>query len=253
MLRRLSTGAMITILDYTLNHENPGKVFGENALLDALRPRLQQAYEALLSSRPAEEAPGPEQVRELSVALKGLDKRHDDLCRLLHSMLTLAARHAETEAYAAKIEGLQERLFPFGLKIVRMKYTEEAGEAQRLAEQIAAVPTQKLLQKLKFTSAEISSNALQVAQGLTEVGQEMSEKLNALYGLEDEDAPGLREAKNAFIVWMNRLQDLAGLELGTDSDAYRTLFKALDESLASLPEAAPETSETPNTPESPQG
>lgn len=261
-LRRLSVGAMIAALEYTLNHEDAGAVFAAHPILEGYRPRLQEVYDALISSRQERPALAPEKERVLRQELKALDDRHDGLCRLLHGVLTLAFQHADSEGYAYEMEELRDLLFPFGKRVVQMKLPIEAAEAKRLAKQIEVVSNQKLLQKVKFSSAEVTTNALKLAQEIVEVGTSMDEALARLQGIdEDTSSPKVREAKRSFMAWMRRFDDLAALELSEDSKEYTKLLKVLHEQLGGLPdlpkeskaalspsaEDTPATNETTNT------
>lgn len=93
--------------------------------------QLQQAHEPLaeLQTRRAQALAS---VDELTALISRLDARHDRKARSLHQHLDALAEGSDDAEEIEGFEQLQRRLFPTGLRVVKLPYVEEGGAAVAL-------------------------------------------------------------------------------------------------------------------------
>ncbi|HAA53897.1 MAG TPA: hypothetical protein DCE42_04040 [Myxococcales bacterium] len=241
---QLTSAAMLLILEYTLSSEVL-KLIKSNDLLAAMVPRLQRVKGDLAASR---EKPStslsPEKEREIRGVLQKLDFKHDNLYRSLSLLLALAENASSDEEYQLQIATLSDDLFPFGLNIVRMKWVDEAGEAQRLGKQIDHKETQTLLSDLKITTKEGTMSALDLANSIVSTGQKMSKQLVELVSVDETAGPTSETiARRQFSKLYARFLDLVHFEWEEEPNKVEIVTRAFNEQLAQLAQRREEPSQ----------
>lgn len=233
---KLSSPSMILILEYMLSGA-PLKLLKSNDLTTPMISRLQTVLDALRSSRELSSTPlTPEKEKEIRKILRVLDQIHDNRYRSLSLLLQLAENAVTDEDYKSRISSVEEELFPFGLSIVRMKWVDEAGEAQRLGKQLEDKDVQALLSGIKLTTKEGELTALEIAKEIVTTGQKMSDKLLELVSLDETGGFTLEtKARRRFSKVYTRLVDIAQFEWEEQPKNIEVITKAFKEQVAQIP------------------
>lgn len=228
---QLSTGSMIVILEYYLQGK-PRAILENNELLKPYISRLQSVHQELRSSREIEVKPlSAIEEKNVRDALNKLDKQHDDLQRIFHTLLTTVATHTEAGLKQQASQFLNA-LCPYGLLIVRMKWIEEAGETVRLEEQLQRSAVREYLHSIQLKAPGMDITALKIADEIVAIGQQMSGQLQKLLGASSSgNTLAETTARRNFTKWMRNLTDTAALVFDKSSDELKTLTKVLEEQI----------------------
>lgn len=139
-------------------------------------------------------------LRSLIDLATQLDKRHDKKARGLKLILSGLAEAADTEAEAARFWELEGLLFPNGLTVTRLPYTQEGGAAVAL-ERVVSDELRAELDGIvvgKRTLAQLLKEWLAAGHELGEVMQRRAE-LKAVLSSDGEGQLSLRSARYGWV------------------------------------------------------
>ena len=233
-LRELSTPAMLYVLKEMLERPENKAIFEGAPLLQGYQKHLQEAYKALLKSRPsAEPAPQDDPPQE---RLRLLDQRHDAINSVVYRLLGIATQLLSDPQESAFFEQLRKQLYPHQLRVNSFSRSEEVAEALRLQKQLKASPeAQKSLDTLEFACGSERFHAGQLLNELFDVAAQMNDCLREIAGLPPENRAQFdTEARKSFLAWVSRFQDAAQLLLRGQEKTLSTLFAPLDEKLREI-------------------
>jgi len=233
-IRSMSIGSQLITLKYITTNKEARGVLEANDLLKPMLSRLEGTHKQLASSRDTPVKVEKEREKTLRSQLTRLDTQHDSKNRLLNSLLFLSEQNATSTEYKIKIETVRKELYPYGLSVNKMSYTDEAGESQRLGNQIQDASVQKTLQAISFENDEIKTTALEIAQDIAKIGSDMEEKLRELYGVDNGSTTAETLAKRRFGKVMTRLIALLEMELEDQPEKQAVVLKAYEEEKAKL-------------------
>lgn len=226
---QMKISSMIVVLNYLLKDRKARAILDRYDSLKSLLPHLTKVLALLEKSRgKATERIKPEREQEIRRKLKQLDLQHDGLNRLLYNFLSLVQLDQQAPLeFRESITELQEALFPFGLRVIQLKWTEEAGEAQRLKQQISEPAIANLLGSLVLEHPHQKTSALKTAEDIVDTGSKMETLLLELYNTEERIEQSDYQARLRFLKVMKRFVLLAELELEDQPEQLDTLLQAL--------------------------
>lgn len=118
-------------------------------LLASLLPTLDAAHQGLLELlRPRHLSPLAESLVDLSREAAVADVLHDRKGRGAFAMLTALVELTDDPVMVGVYQDLQKRLFPDGISIVDQAYLAEAGNAERLARELADPSVRAVLESI---------------------------------------------------------------------------------------------------------
>lgn len=235
---RFPLNMMISICDYLL--ENCKSIFDQHTLLLSLYPYVQDIRNNLIWI--AADVPNTDEMNQLQTEANELDERHDALNRAVYFMLGALAERTQDVVEKATLFNLRDVLFPMDLRINRLAWMAEAGEAQRLAKQLDDPAIQIALNNISIQVNGVSSTAFEWIQDIVQVGQKLggvARKLTHFRAVAGNNPPttmfaSIREARQEFFQMIRLLQETAQVALRQHPQQTVVLWKALNESLASL-------------------
>lgn len=241
-MQHLSISAMLLVCSYLLKEGR--KILESKPLLKVFIPQLEELRE-LLAKSSIDNAPlSEEQKKTLRGQLGELDKRHDGTQWVLFHLLMILMRWQTNKKEVEKLETLQTALYPNNLKINLMSYTDEAGEAIRVARSIDQDKEKKdLLTSFGFFYGNQKVTGLQLLNQLANVGTEMEKALVTLH-TKTSGPSSERVARLRFFKVMRALSNSAALAFDPDV-VPDELFQALNEEVKKAKNPQPKTDEEP--------
>lgn len=245
-MRDLTTPAMIYSIREMLERPECIAIFEKYPILLGFKPELEEAYKALVASRPVAAEPTNES-ETLQIRLARLDQRHDLINNVVYRLMGVAAQILTNAEYRTLFARLQEQLYPHRLRVNLFKRSEEAAEALRLKKQLDNSPeARKALDALELTYGKDKLCAGRLLDELFEVADEMNACLRQIAGLppETKTQPDT-EARKMFVAWMSRFQDSAQLALRKEPALLAQLFAPLEQKLKEAEAAENATQQQP--------
>ncbi|WP_428267123.1 hypothetical protein [Haliangium sp.] len=134
-LRRLKTAEMVSLISSWVDDDHPDRqALRGVALMAALLPTIDAAYEVLIATHGARPSPG--RLARIQERQAAVDAVHDDLVRVIYHSLRAAIYDRRARDAHQPLEALQAMLLPEGLRMVQKSYREEAGHVAVVAEQL---------------------------------------------------------------------------------------------------------------------
>ena len=183
-------------------------------MLAALLPAMETNHRAILKTQVIKQSEA--EAEALLVEGSDCDERHDGAIRGTHAFLSGLADLTGSSSYAE----LRDFLLPRGLMHTRLRYDEEAGEAELLAARLAADPAKK--KKLKEIPVS-TKTLLNVVEGwiadakrLGEIEREKAALATAMVG------PTAAEVRDLRVRWTRAVRSIEAVAELADLDEATT-------------------------------
>ncbi|WP_157068852.1 hypothetical protein [Sandaracinus amylolyticus] len=236
-LKRLSTENMATLGADLIRRGSPERIAIEAVpAAAALLPDIEAANRGLIESQPITNAA----VAKLTAQLHADDVVHDELVHAMFGRLESERRFAQADDERAKYTQLRDRLFPTGVAVVNLSWTEQGGEAKLRAGRVTE-SDERLLAKLKIHDG---TTLLDRYRALQQVATtiDANEKSRAAMVAETITGSSTVRARNQWIRVVNALAMVLAAT-GTDEAPILGRVRAL--------EARAEGRAAPSEPEAP--
>jgi len=246
-MNRLTVGEMIYNLEFLLNDKRASKIINNVPMLKLMLGNLKKSLETLENSRGKPgELLSPEQESAIRKEIQKFDHEHDQGYRLLHGLLSLTEQHSTDEKDKEQSREVIDALMPYGLRITRMKYIDEVGEAKRLEKQLQSTELKSFLESIEIGIGGKKTDALKQAERIVKAAENMQEQLLKLEGGESNTL--LSDARKLFYRTMRRFVFNAEEELYDDADKLSMLLSVYRDTTQKASKRGSQKSEEKNNP-----
>ena len=193
----LDNNEMASLFSPIVNNPEVKKQFLSIKEVAGFYEQVDDAYHAILAVKPPDETTDA-QLRQIMLAQRPLDYRHDRLVRV--SALTLEAQRERAlaeetpnEERAAACDAAFDALFPDGTAIINASYLAESGNTERVKKLLRGPDGAGLKELLATIPVDKNESAPKKSKTLLDVGEEWSKGGAAVGELEAKKAARLAE------------------------------------------------------------